>query len=141
MIKTFFHIILALSVFLSSGGFWISKHYCQGKYQKTTFIVGFGHCCSTESTDSCKTEESSCEKDHDEKEGCCHSESSFFQLEQDQQIEIVELRPLELKFIPNPIVLGFSVEIPNDSNIFSLLNYDPPPIVYDRQVRLQTFLC
>lgn len=142
MIKTFFHIIIALSVFLSSAGFWVSKHYCQEKFQKTTFIIGFGSCCSAKTADSCSADKMSCdEEEHEEDKGCCHSKSSFFKLEQDQQIQLAELTPLQLSILLNPIILGFSISLPAEVTILPHYNFGPPLIVYDRQVRLQTFLC
>lgn len=142
MIKAFFHIIIATSFFFSSGGFWISNHYCQEKLQKTSFFIGFGSCCSSETSDNCSAEKKSCnEGEHDEDKGCCHSESSFFILEQDQQFQIVELKPLELNILLNPLTTGFNIALPVCPNILPQFNFEPPLIVYDRQVRLQTFLC
>jgi len=143
VIKSIIHIVISFSVFFSSAGFWINSHYCQDKYVKTSFILNFGSCCAGEGSASCSGEKKSCsQEDSEDEDDCCSSESSFHKLEQTQQIQLVDFQSIE-----KPSVSTATLPIPKsvlplvDNRSLQHDNYAPPLIVYDRQVRLQTFLC
>ena len=140
MIYRLIHIILAFSVFLSSAGFWTNNHYCQNEQTGSSIFVILGSCCSSESA-PCSEEKTSCGvEDHTDK--CCDNKSEFHKLDQDQLLTITEFKSFEeyesFKYFlhsnerHHPIV--------NRHN-YKHYKYVPPLIVFDYQVRLQTFLC
>lgn len=143
MIKIIIHITLAFSIFLSSGGFWINNHYCQDKFIKSSFLFCFGSCCKKDKLEDCNEEKRSCShKEQKEKKNCCHNEPDFYKLDQDQQLLKVEFKPFKSLLTWHAIIphTQLRVALPNNRSL-RYLNYIPPPIVFDRQVRLQTFLC
>ena len=80
-------------------------------------------------------------KDGEEK-GCCDSVPQIFQLDQDQIIDqtefSVEERKIDIHYSFTSIIL---LDDQQDKRLTEYLNYFPPPIVYDRCVRFQSFLC
>lgn len=144
MVKKFIHIILAFSVFLSSGGLLVNNHYCQNKFLKSSFYFSFGSCCERVESSPCSAEKTGCSAGdhHEEEKGCCENKADFYKLDQDQQIQKVEGKSFERKIVLNTIIPAFNHELlPLDKHTFQYHNYSPPLIVYDRRVRLQTFLC
>lgn len=144
MIKNFIHIILALSVFLSSAGLLVNNHYCQNSYLKSSFFFSLGSCCEMVKDGHCSSEKMACSADnHEEDEKkCCKNKKKFFKFDQDQFIQKSEKKHLEFKIILNAINSIFQFNLPSlDKNLIQYLNYFPPLIVFDKQVWLQTFLC
>lgn len=149
VIKALIHIIVASFVFLSSTGLLINSHYCQGEFVKASFFFSFGSCCGDKPLESCTPKEGSCSigdnHDHNEEEedgGCCDNKSDYFKLEQDQQIQHVKFKPLKQLITWNPITPRIHAKLTTlDKRTFRFYNHFPPLIVFDRQVRLQTFLC
>ena len=140
MIKKTFHIALAISVFLSTGGFWTNNHFCKNELTKTSFFVILGSCCSSEAS-PCSAEKMSCSnEEHDD--GCCDDKPSFHKLDQNQILAKTEFKSFEE-------LEWFSCILSTNNNQFPIVDrnnlryhkYVPPPIVFDYQVRLQTFLC
>ncbi len=140
MIKNFLHIILALSVFLSTGGFWTNNHFCKNELTKSSFFVILGSCCSSDSS-PCSAEKMSCSnEEHDD--GCCDDKPSFHKLDQDQILAKTEFKSFEELVSFNSILYSKNLQFPIvDRNNLKFHKYVPPPIVFDYQVRLQTFLC
>ena len=141
MFKAIIHIAVAFSVFFSSGGFWVNSHYCEDEFVKTSFFFSFGSCCAKEAATPCSDEGHS-KEGHEEEEGCCHNESSYYKLDQDQQIQITGIEVTERVVTWNAIVPALPINLPSfDKHTFPYLHYVPPLIVYDLQVQLQSFLC
>ncbi|MDF1864639.1 MAG: hypothetical protein P1U70_07385 [Saprospiraceae bacterium] len=145
MIKATFHIIIAFSIYLSSGGFWVNNHYCQNELARTNFFFAFGNCCSSETTTPCTAKKMSCDMgggESDEDKGCCENEPSFHILNQNQIIE-----KINFKFIEPPVVSQvFTVLADNtlpiiDNHSIKYFSYTPPTIITDHQVLFETFLC
>ena len=144
MIKPLFHIIIAFSVFFSSAGFWVNVHYCQGEMARTSFIISFGTCCTGKTVAPCSKTQKSCNKEEQkDKDGCCDNKPSFHKLEQNQKIEQIEFSSFKQLVSFNAIIPIINLELPTlyNKKYTPFFNYSPPHIVYDRQVRLQTFLC
>ena len=81
------------------------------------------------------------QKEAPEKKGCCHDESEYFKLEQEQQFELVSF---ELPDHTGPLALPSTliIDLPQiDKKNLHYLNYKPPLLVCDLPLRLQTFLC
>lgn len=139
----FIHIILAFSVFLSSGGFWVNSHFCQKKLVKAGLFSFFGGCCE-KSVAPCsqKTKTLTCEQETP-KDNCCDTKVSFYKLDQDQLLSKATFKSFELDLSPSVVgLLATNYQIPFlDKSHLKFYTYVPPPIVFDRQVRLQTFLC
>ena len=143
MFKAIIHIAVAFSVFFSSGGFWINTHFCEDEFVKTSFFFSFGNCCAKEAVTPCSDEKKSCKHEgHEEEEGCCHNESNYYKLDQDQQTQITGVEVTERVATWNAIVPALHINLPSfDKQSLPYLNYSPPLIIYDRQVWLQSFLC
>lgn len=143
MIKATFHIIIAFSVYLSSGGFWINNHYCQNELAKTNFFVAFGNCCSGETVFPCTIEKTSCGTSGTDKDkNCCQNEPSFHKLDQDQKIEEINFKSIEFPVVTHAfIVLANKPHLIIDKHSIQYFSYTPPPIIKDHQVWFETFLC
>lgn len=140
MVKKFFHIILAVSLLLSCGGFLTNSHYCKSELVKSSIFVILESCCASENS-SCTHEEIICGNENQENK-CCHNQSEFHKLDQDQiliQSELVSFEQYELceSIVPN----GTYQFNRSDQNHQNYSHYIPPPIVFDYQARLQIFLC
>lgn len=144
MIKNFIHIILALSVFLSSAGLLVNNHFCQNSYLKSSFFFSLGSCCEMVKDGHCSSEKMACSADnHEEDEKkCCKNKKKFFKFDQDQLIQEFEKKSFEFKIVLKAINSIFQIDLPIlDQILIHYLNYSPPLVVFDKQVRLQTFLC
>jgi hypothetical protein len=139
VIKSFIHIVLIVSVFFSSAGFWVSNHFCQNRLVKTSLFVNFESCCSNNAT-SCSSDKKCF--DLEEKDGCCHNTPSFHKLDQNQFIVDTDFNSFEELISFDIILLPINISIPIiDEEYLKYYTYDSPPIVFDRKVRFQTFLC
>lgn len=145
MIRILLNINLAFFVFISSSGFWIFNHYCQNELTKTSFIISFGTCCSnapSPCSDDIAAMTCSDEEGKEGEDGCCENNPDYYKLDQEQFFLKTEYKDSDLK---NTVQYNFTrtySEIQNKgSSHLSYNTYVPPDIVYNRQVRLQTFLC
>ena len=140
MLKSSIHIILIVSVFLSAGGFWTNNHFCENELTKSSFFGVFGSCCSIEAS-PCSAEKMSCiNEEHDD--NCCDNKPSFHKLDQDQLLAKTEFKSFEQFELFNCILPSKNIQFSiADRNNLKYHKYLPPPIVFDYQVRLQTFLC
>ncbi len=138
MLKAIIHIAVAFSVFLSSGGFWINSHYCKDEFVKTSFFFSFGSCCAKDAVTPCSKDG----EGHEEDKDCCHNESTYYKLGQDQQIPITGIEVPAPPASLSAIVPPQSILLPSyGKQYFPFLYYVPPLLVYDRQAWLQSFLC
>ena len=140
MFLKFIHIILASIVFLSSAGFWTNNHYCQNELTGSSVFATFGKCCSSESA-PCSTAKASCSSEkHTNK--CCDNKSEFHKLDQDQLIAVSEFISLEQPESFNCVFQSDIWHLPIvKRNDYKHYKYIPPLIVFDYQVRLQTYRC
>jgi hypothetical protein len=144
VIKATFHIIIAFSVYLSSGGFWMSNHYCQNELERTDFFIKWGSCCSSKTESPCSAKKMSCNKEgeSDEDKGCCEDNPSFHKLEQNQKTEEIKLKNIEESTSPK-ISKDYRGYIFPDIDVHSTthFSYSPPVIITDPQVWFEVFLC
>ncbi len=141
MVKAAVHIIISLSVFLSTTGVWINDHYCQNQYDSSQFTLNSNTCCAKTTTNSCTSNESNCH-DNDEDNGCCNTTPRIFKIDQDQIINQVEFTVKKHLKVLAPKIVGLNFQLFDPkSEIHKQPKYDIPFIVYNRQVRLQTFRC
>lgn len=139
MIKFFIHITLAFTLLFSSTGFWTYNHYCQNELVKTSFF-SFGSCCAGNASGSCDADKKCCSQE--DEDGCCDSKSSYHKLDQNQFKNKIEFKSFE-----NFVAVGTVTKYINtnisliDKKTLHFFNYVGPPIVFDYQVELQTFLC
>jgi hypothetical protein len=144
VIKKTIHIILAFSVFLSSGGLLVNFHFCQDEFLKTSFFFSFGSCCDIHEASPCSSENDVCNgHEHSEDdETCCGNYADFYKLDQNQQLFSTESKSFDRSGFLTAIFSVFDAEFPSlDRHTLQYYNYSPPLIVFDRQVRWQTFLC
>lgn len=140
MTFNFIHMSRVFSIFLSSSGFWMNNHYCQNELTGPSFFVILGSSCSNES-DSCSTEKKSSYSENNT-DKCCDTKSEFDELDQDLLITKTEFKYFEKYKSFNVILLvkEWHLSIVNRNN-YKYYKYLLPLIVFDYQVRLQTFLC
>lgn len=147
MALRFLNIILAALVFISSTGFVINKHYCQGELKETALVVKAKSCHEKELDDranmpaNCPMHQSKNSSGCEEKKGCCDNETEFVKLDIDQDIVSFEYQKLQIPQLAT--ILVFATDFNLEETITSPVhfkNYKPPLIVCDVPVSLQTFL-
>lgn len=134
------NIILAFLVLISSTGFVVNKHYCQSAFENAALFQNVNSCSDSAKPPSCSSMKSSCGMD--DNDGCCENEKEYFKLEQDQQIQYVEFKELNVpSALPLFIVRANIFENSSEQKLVHYLNYKPPLLVYDVPVLFQRFLC
>jgi hypothetical protein len=140
VLKGLIHISVAISLFISFGGFWTNSHFCQLRPVKTNIILNIGSYCPHGSAPHCASEKTSCPKKHREEganQGCCTNTLNYHRLEQNRQFQEIEYKSFVSNFTSpaiNPLLPALNKHAAQYSH------YSPPLIVYDRQVRFQSFL-
>ena len=82
------------------------------------------------------------DEEHEDKDNCCHNTPSFHKLEQNQILKIVESDSLQELYDSSVVYPSNQIQPPViDAGISHYFNYIEPLIVFDYQVRLETFLC
>ncbi len=133
MTAKIFHIILALSVFFSTTGILMGKHFCKQEMLPTEVVANPKSCC--QGKDTCGMKEGGCEKD------CCSHEFEYFHSDQDKLVQTFELPTLHQPSLVDAILLSFDIEIPSfDHNTLRFQAYRPPIVQRNIPVLLQTFL-
>lgn len=74
-------------------------------------------------------------------EDCCKDISSFLKVNQEQKAENLPIVLFELTDFQSLPLLGSLISEFSSKAFFSEKYYKPPLLVWDRPVRLQTFLC
>ena len=140
MLKSFLNIVLAFNVLISSSGLLLQSHYCQNILIKTGLFLNEGCYCEGDVSDPCG-DDGTC-RYNDEEDGCCHNESHFFKTDEPQQVQDFHFKTFKKLDTYTAAVIFQHITLPIfDKYSFEYINYSPPPIVFDLQVRLQTFLC
>ena len=123
MFRSLIHITVSLLLLTSITGFSISKHYCGDQFVSVRLNQEAKSCC-------------------DMSGGCCHTETVFFQLDEDYIINSDNhnyfASALDLLF-------SFIIRDYNQSDALKTNNRigesPPPPKIQTRLSSLQTFLC
>lgn len=142
MIKLFIHTLVMFSVFISSTGLWINNHYCQGEFVKTSFI-NLGSCCNEAEFDLCAPNNRACNQEqHQEDKGCCENRPILKKLNQNQLVDEIKLKSDKDFNVINVIIpLANNEYLFLDKQSVQNFSYLPPILLFDRQVKYQTFLC
>lgn len=144
MIHKTLHITLILIVLLSSTGFAIQRHFCQNELKGVSLFGKAENCHNTsEEKPSCPMHKSQKHNHNDQdKKTCCDDQVEFVKLNQEFYGESFQLSVHE-----NPLLIGIifiALRLPSsedETSFTHFLNYKPPLIVCDFEVKLQTFLC
>ena len=143
MLRSVFHIFLAVLVFVSSSGLVFSKHYCQGELKNTAVFSEAAPCYEVSKVAKCpnhappKQDGTSLNR-----KGCCDTQTDFLKIEDAQLSAGADLLALNspallavlFSFLPFEVIAA-------DTKTRHELHYKPPLIVCDLPVSLQTFLC
>ena len=130
------HIILALLLFISSTGFVVNKHYCQGELKNMALFRKAESCHQDKAMKSCPMH-SSGEK---EKKGCCDDESEYVKANDEQLAPSFEINLPNIPVLWAAIFVAFHIGLPAlDSNTLHYLTYKPPIVLNDISVLLQVF--
>ncbi len=111
-------------VTVATSGVAITKHYC-GNQVASISMLGDGGC-------SCGT--------MDTKSGCCHSERSFFQVDDDFSVTPVQSVNVASVSLIALIAYQVKLELDDENTFFSFLHYKPPIPDRDIQALIQSFL-
>lgn len=90
MIKRIGHIILAFLVLTATNGIAVSKHYCGNSLQSVSVLSSPESCCDSE-------------------EGCCHDETTFYQVDEDI---VLSSATTEIEFINLELDILHYFEVP-----------------------------
>lgn len=136
MLKLVVHIV-NMSIFLSSSGLWIGKHYC--KEQQSYVHTSLNQCCEDHNEKSCDFNSYGDEHDEDEHKSCCHTDYKYYKLDQDQQLQLLEVEDYRtFNIYPIPTFVRTSK---TSFHHFYTKEYQSPFIFFDCQVDFQRFLC
>ncbi|MBK7407506.1 MAG: hypothetical protein IPL49_14305 [Saprospirales bacterium] len=140
MLSKILHTILALSVFFSTTGFTLSRHYCRNQLQGIGFFAPPTQCEHVKKMPCCKGHNGCAMHQEKDKKGCCHNSITHFKLDQDKQI-----LPIGFKLLKKPVgpiemlVVPFSSLSASGSHLPFYQLFKPPIVCSDFQVLLQTF--
>jgi len=143
MVAKFIHIVLSLSILLSTTGLTLAKHYCQGEMQAVG-VLSKASCCEKNEKAPCFNSDKSCgsHQDGDEDDGCCNSQPKYYKLSQDEQVQNVDFHQLKNPALLSAIFVVFNVHLPIEKAAkANYQTYRPPIVCDDILIRLQTFLC
>jgi hypothetical protein len=131
MILRSFHIIIALTLLLSTSGVTVTAYFCKDNLSGLSLLAP-KECSST--TKAC------CAKAEDKKK-CCTSDSKFFKIDLDQQLaKIFDYTDVDLDE-PIALVTHIDLEEPVAEKVNNLVLYRPPPLVEDLTTLFQVYLC
>lgn len=142
MIQRVTHIILAFSIFFSSTGFVLNKHFCQDELKSVAVFFKAEACHVQKAMKNCPMHAAMGHSASKEAKGCCEDSSDYVKSETDQ----LNIQPtIDLQFDPvlmNVLLVAFNVPLNTfDKKAIHYLNYKPPLILVDLPVRFQTFRC
>lgn len=148
MLNKIIHIVGVLAVFLALGGVRIDTHYCANKIIGNTIFLDLKECCATDQSEACNVIISGCcsdevpNQDSDENEECCVNLKQVYMLEQDLMIQDLKFKSFENMSDWTSFVVAVNSQLLRiDRETPIHVFYTPPPIVYDREVRFEKFIC
>jgi hypothetical protein len=134
MATNFLHIILLLSVLLSTTGLRVSEHFCQ-KEKQASSIFQLKSCCAKDAP---------CQNICEQEDGknCCETHAEYFQSDQDKQVQNFEFKQLKQPEIIAALLVVFDIKLPVLENAPAKFStYRPPIVRRDILTLFQTFLC
>jgi len=131
VIHRFLHIIISLTLLLSTSGVTVTAYFCQDNLSGLSLF----------SPSECNSSVKACCLKSEGKKKCCTSDSEFFKIDIDQQLSKV-IDHIDLDFddlgVPN---LSQKADEPINFAVTHTLLYRPPPLLKDRSTLYQVFLC
>ena len=140
MIARVFHTILALSVFFSTTGFTLNRHYCRNQLQGVGLFAPATNCQHSAKASCCKDHRGCALQQEVEPKGCCHNTISYYKLEQEKQVLANGFPLLKNPVLPLASITISKLKLP--VSIVHLPSYQlfkPPIVCEDHQALLQTF--
>lgn len=138
MIQKCLHIILVITVLLSSAGILVNKHFCEKELKSISFFTKAKNC--HESNKTCPRHKTTAPEE--EEKNCCENEVEYYKIDQDQDIQTLSFELLNPNFLQAFIAVfiqPFTAFAENESHQF--LTYRPPIVSKDIVVAFQRFLC
>lgn len=136
--KNILHIMLLVSVLLSSMSFVLDRHYCNNELKSTSFFLKARN-CHDQQTAACPMHTS---KDAQEDKNCCDNESELIKVDIDQNFHPTVYKDLDFKVLVS--ILWFFAE-PSETeekeSISKIKNWNPPPPSDVYLPLHQSFLC
>ena len=139
------HITLAFLVFVSSTGFTLNSHFCQNTLQSVSVFLTPQNCheraahCSMSSAKSCCSKSKKACSDSETKD-CCEDTSQFAKADIDFTPFALEDFQLNLPLLlPQPISIHFEANL--TTQLIRFQDYIPPPLIRNRPLLFQSFLC
>ena len=124
---------------ISSTGLMVNQHFCQREGKSSVFILKLRPCCDHQAKSSSLF---ACEKggSHDDEGNCCHTDGEFFKVTSPMEYNTQDRGEPEQQqiLLSIPKATG-SIQSAGYWNLHSA--YHPPPIIFDRPVLFQSFLC
>lgn len=133
---------MAFTIFISSTGLVLNKHYCQDQLKSQALFLAAKSCQHQKMVTVPCPVHGTMEVPADEDKNCCNNESEYLKADQDlinYSFEVEQVKPL-LFLAAYAYAFLESPSFDQEASI-NYTHYRPPIIVYDRQVHLQTFLC
>ena len=136
----FLAFMLALLVFVTSTGFSVDTHYCQG-HMKTFNVFGKAKTCSDlEKATVCGHQDENTNGGTVGKRPCCENRFRYFQPDQSrisQSTNSVSVKPVQVYMPVSVFVTSHFNIIDLEAPAFS--RYKPPPLLRDIPVLTQVF--
>ena len=137
---------MALLMLLSSTGFSMDAHYCQGQLKGVSFLGKAKSCHDIQATPSCHKTKKTCQHkeenlSQEEKDNCCSNESIVVEKSDVDATspQIASASDIQLDFVAAFVavyVFNYHVE----ANVQPFFQYKPPIPDRDIQILYQTFL-
>ena len=132
------HIALALMVGIGSTGLVFSKHYCQGELKSFALFRKATPCYAKQGKSACPHHPNG---QHDPDKGCCKDTVEWYQSDDWQWFDAIQLFPLP----PLPVLAVLvPTQAPLQDRLLSpvhYLNYKPPLLAGTIRCRLQVWRC
>lgn len=133
MVVRLFHIILSLTVLLSTTGLTLSEHHCKKEMESAKAAA---------QSEGTAQEGVTCSGDGGCEKGCCSNDYEYFQSDQDKQVQNFEFKQLKQPELLATILVVFNIQLPFSNTAQSdFETYRPPIVRKDILTLFQTFLC
>lgn len=140
------HILLALSVFVSSSGVSIPKDFCMKKFVQS-IVHSFKKECLSDKKDTIKDINTACSKGSSCSQSTQKCPLKSFNIAKSEQDLInhvpvyFTLKSIDTQYF-TPIIVRFRVfDYTINTKLLTYLNYHPPPLERDIVVLCQNFRC
>ena len=140
--------MMAILVFVSSTGFSIDLHYCQGQIKSFSLIREAESCHQKAEKEHCKKQQKPChaaQSNSDElgkcKKNCCSNKTIKVESNDDaKKLQTTELSQKQIKFLTAFVQVFLLEKIDLSKIIVPHLNYIPPLLNKNIPILIQSFL-